>query len=98
MKALLQMGVTSYFFIAGIAAVFFNPDKKSFIGFTIDKVMRLVIPMVACIFIFLIPRLYVSQEYDVIGRVKGPEGPEIEWNFIRFVPRVLASNIVMKFG
>ena len=76
----------------------FDPDKTNLIGFTIDKIQRLVQPLIVCVFVFLIPRLYITQEFENIGRVKGPEGPEIEWDLVKYVPKILSSDIIMKFG
>jgi fucose 4-O-acetylase-like acetyltransferase len=74
-----------FFYISGMAATYFNTEGKGFARFLFDKIMRLLLPFVIAIFIFLIPRLYFGQEYEDFTR---PDG-EIEDNFWVFTQKTL---------
>jgi fucose 4-O-acetylase-like acetyltransferase len=47
-----------FFYISGMAMTFYNTEGKGFGVFLGEKSIRLVVPFVLAIFIFLIPRLY----------------------------------------
>jgi len=70
-KSLVQIGIPMFFYISGAAATFFNTEGKGFGIFLSDKVLRLLVPFVIAIFIFLIPRLYFGQEYEDWTRPNG---------------------------
>jgi len=53
-----------FFYISGIGTAFYNTEKKGFALFFIDKVLRLAVPFVLGIFLFLVPRLYFGQAYE----------------------------------
>jgi surface polysaccharide O-acyltransferase-like enzyme len=57
-KSLVQIGIPMFFYISGIASSFYNTESKGFALFLWDKILRLAVPFVVGIFIFLIPRLY----------------------------------------
>ena len=57
-KALVQIGIPMFFYISGIGATFFDTEKKHYGVFVGGKVLRLLLPFVVAIFVFLIPRLY----------------------------------------
>lgn len=57
-KSLVQIGIPMFFYISGIGSAFFNTESKGFALFFWEKVLRLAVPFVLGIFIFLIPRLY----------------------------------------
>ena len=63
-KCLVQIGIPMFFYISGMASTFFNTEGKGFGIFFIDKVLRLMVPFIVAIFIFLIPRLYFGQPYE----------------------------------
>jgi hypothetical protein len=44
----------------------------------------------------LIPRHYIGQSWDAIGRLDGET--RIEWNFFKYVPEILADNFLTKLG
>jgi len=50
-----------FFYISGIGATFFDTEKNHFGVFVGGKVLRLLVPFVVAIFVFLIPRLYFGQ-------------------------------------
>jgi len=50
-----------FFYISGIGATFFDTEKNHFGIFVGGKVLRLLVPFVIAIFVFLIPRLYFGQ-------------------------------------
>jgi hypothetical protein len=53
-----------FFYISGIGSSFYNTESKGFALFIWDKILRLAVPFVVAIFIFLIPRLYFGQSYE----------------------------------
>ena len=53
-----------FFYISGMGATYFNTEGKGFFLFTWNKTLRLLVPFVIAIFVFLIPRLYFGQPYD----------------------------------
>jgi surface polysaccharide O-acyltransferase-like enzyme len=57
-KSLVQIGIPMFFYISGIASSYFNTEGRGFTLFFVDKVLRLILPFFAAIFIFLVPRLY----------------------------------------
>ena len=63
-----------FFYISGMASTFFNTEGKGFGLFFLDKVLRLLIPFGIAIFIFLMPRLYLGQEYEDWTRPNGQTG------------------------
>merc|ERR1719450_303892 len=63
-KSLVQIGIPMFFYISGIASSFYNTESKGFALFIWDKILRLAVPFVVAIFIFLIPRLYFGQSYE----------------------------------
>ena len=60
-----------FFYISGIGATFFDTEKKHFGVYVRDKVVRLLVPLVLAIFIFLLPRLYLGQAYEEFTRPNG---------------------------
>jgi hypothetical protein len=54
----VQIGIPMFFYISGMGATFFNTEGKGFGIFVTDKILRLMLPFVIAIFVFLIPRLY----------------------------------------
>ena len=64
--------------------------------YTVDKLVRIIIPFIAAIFVFLIPRHYFGQSWDPIGRLDNETRQE--WNFLKFVPEILADNFLTKLG
>jgi hypothetical protein len=50
-----------FFYISGMASTFFNTEGKGFGIYFTDKVLRLAVPFVVGIFVFLVPRLYFGQ-------------------------------------
>jgi fucose 4-O-acetylase-like acetyltransferase len=57
-KSLVQIGIPMFFYISGMAMTFYNTEAKGFGVFLGEKSLRLLVPFIAAIFIFLIPRLY----------------------------------------
>jgi|TARA_B110000305_G_scaffold58517_1_gene64803 fucose 4-O-acetylase-like acetyltransferase len=47
-----------FFYISGIGATFFKTEEKNFGIFVGEKALRLLVPFIIGIFVFLIPRLY----------------------------------------
>lgn len=70
-KCLVQMGIPMFFYVSGMASTYFNTESKGFGIFVGDKTLRLLVPFVLAIFIFLIPRLYFGQAYEDFTRPDG---------------------------
>ena len=49
--------------------------------------MRLMVPFFVAIFLFLVPRLYLSQEYAPFHRIDG----KIEWNLLKYYIGILPT-------
>ena len=60
-KSLVQIGIPMFFYISGIGSTFYRTEEKNFGIFVLEKVLRLLVPFILAIFIFLIPRLYFGQ-------------------------------------
>lgn len=91
-KSLVQIGIPMFFYISGMGATFFNTEKKGFGLFFVNKTLRLMVPFVVAIFIFLMPRLYFGQQYEDWTR---PDREHIEtdyWQFnIKSLPGILGK-------
>ena len=57
-KCLVQIGIPMFFYISGMGTTFFNTEKKGFFIFCKSKVLRILVPFIVSVFVFLIPRLY----------------------------------------
>ena len=78
-----------FFYISGIGTSFYNTEKKGFFIFLKAKILRLLIPFILAIFVFLVPRLYFGQEYEVWARVDN----KIENNYFNFMKLTLPSIV-----
>lgn len=76
-----------FFYISGIGATFFDTEKNHFGIFVGGKVLRLLVPFVLAIFIFLIPRLYFGQQYEDYTR----PNDEIENDYWEFMKKTLPT-------
>ena len=76
-----------FFYISGIGATFFKTEDKNFAIFVGEKALRLLVPFIIGIFVFLIPRLYFGQTYEDFTR----PNDEIETNYWDFTKKTLPS-------
>jgi hypothetical protein len=53
-----------FFYISGASASRYNCEKHGFFGFLGGKILRLLVPLLFVVPIFLIPRLYLSQPFE----------------------------------
>ena len=53
-----------FFYISGMGLTFTNPVKTGYLTFVKDKAKRLLIPLAVAGLTLLVPRLYLSQEYE----------------------------------
>lgn len=79
-----------------MAGINYPTETKGFGQYAKGKSIRLMLPLIFGLFVFLIPKLYLSQGWESIGRLN--KNTDIEWNFFKYVPLILADNIVMKLG
>ena len=67
---LCQIGIPIFFYISGVGVTFFNSEKGGgFKSFLWAKFLRLIVPLVPAVFILHIPRHFISQGWDDIGRL-----------------------------
>ena len=78
-----------------MGATYFNTEGKGFGNFVGNKVLRLLVPFVIAVFIFLIPRLYFGQQYEDFCR---PDGKNIEDDYWTFQTKTLQGNIFIKLS
>ena len=58
-RFLLQFGIPIFFFISGMSVCYINTEApRAFLKYTLDKIMRILLPLFAAVFVFLIPRHY----------------------------------------
>ena len=67
-KSLVQIGIPMFFYISGMGATFLDTEKNNYGIFVGGKILRLLVPFVVAIFVFLIPRLYFGQQYEDFTR------------------------------
>lgn len=80
-----------FFYIAGMGATFFNTEGKGFGNFVGNKTLRLIVPFVIAIFIFLIPRLYFGQSYEDFTRPDGKQEDDY-WQFqMKTLPTIFSK-------
>lgn len=71
-----------FFYISGMSATFLNMEEHNYKNFIINKTKRLILPMVYAIFALLIPRLYLSQDYEPWTRY---DEQNVEHNYLKFM-------------
>jgi len=86
-KSLVQIGIPMFFYISGIGSTFFNTEDKNYGVFVGGKVLRLLVPFVVAIFVFLIPRLYFGQQYEDFTR----NDDVIENNYWTYMQKTLPT-------
>jgi hypothetical protein len=89
-KILLQLGIPFFFYISGVGVQFYNTQKKGFLIFAKNKLSRLLLPLLYAIPFFLIPRLYLAQDFQAFTR---PDGSNIESNIFTFFKKSFATLI-----
>lgn len=67
---------------------FYNTEAKGFGVFLGEKSLRLLVPFVLAIFVFLIPRLYFGQQFEDWCRPNGDNG-ESENDYFAFQSKTL---------
>jgi fucose 4-O-acetylase-like acetyltransferase len=74
-----------FFYISGIGSA--HVKDLAYSSFLASKIKRLVFPMIIAILFLLIPRLYLSQDYEPWTRVD-PDKPSIN-NYFEFFVGIL---------
>ena len=80
-----QVGMPLFFFISGISSAHIR--DRGIIEFVVSKVKRLILPLLVAILTLLIPRLYLSQEYESWTRIDHDKPAED--NFFTFYSGIL---------
>lgn len=91
---LLQMGIPAFFYISGFSATFWNTRKYHFCHFFWDKLKRYIFPLIVGILVFLIPRLYFTQDYSLFGRYREQE----DYNFFHYYGQMVAGKFLLKIS
>ena len=89
-KSMAQVGIPLFFYISGMSSSFFNSKKNDYRAYLVAKVKRLLVPLVLSIVFLLIPRLYLSQEYEPWTRIDPEKEPE--WDFLVFFVKILPQT------
>jgi len=58
-----------FFILSGMGLSFYKTEKNNFFTFLCDKFFRLVIPFFIAVFVFVTPKLYLSQDFEKNGRL-----------------------------
>jgi hypothetical protein len=88
-----------FFMMSGISASNFKTEKNGFSRFAYNKWTRLGVALVFSIFVYLIPSLYIRQDFAAIGRINDQDGnPYIEWNFVTYFKGIFNGGLVFKLG
>jgi hypothetical protein len=74
-----------FFYISGLSTTFFKTERDGFVIYLKGKIMRLLLPMVLACLTLLVPRLYLSQEYEPWTRIND----KIENNFFVYLWHVI---------
>mmetsp|Transcript_10112 Transcript_10112/g.17072 ORF Transcript_10112/g.17072 Transcript_10112/m.17072 type:complete len:267 (+) Transcript_10112:22-822(+) len=83
-KRLVQGGIPIFFYISGFSLAFFDTQRKPYLFFLQGKFKRQMIPLLVCMVLILIPRLYFSQEYQEFSKVDG----QIENNYLKYAFKI----------
>jgi len=67
-RCLVQIGMPLMFYISGVSSTFI-PEEETFIRFAKKKAVRLLVPLLWAIPLFLIPRLYLGQDFEPWARI-----------------------------
>ena len=79
----MQVGIPLLMFVAGTTSSFWDTTKDhSFKMYVFKRSIRLLFPLLYAIPIFLIPRLYLGQEYEPFTKID--ENAQPEQNFVEF--------------
>jgi fucose 4-O-acetylase-like acetyltransferase len=82
---LVMFGIPIFFYISGLAITYTNTEvPNSFKRFFVGKFMRLIVPLFMAIFILHIPRHFIAQDWDSIGRLDNET--RIENDFMAYIP------------
>lgn len=95
-RYLVQIGIPLFFLLSGMGSIYFETEKKGFLQFVKNRFQRLIYPFIFAVLVFLVPRLYLSQGWETIGRLD--KNSKIEWNFFKYYPLILMDGIIMRLG
>jgi hypothetical protein len=79
-----------FFYVSGASSTFFK-EKKGFIYYFTSRFGRLMIPFFLAIPTILIPRLYITQEYQDFSRCDDHGHKFEEWNIPAFYKCILPT-------
>lgn len=77
-KVMAQLGMPLFFYISGMSSTFFKTERDGFKIYVKSKVQRLLFPLALACLTLLMPRLYLSQEYEPWTRIED----KIESNYL----------------
>ena len=88
-RTMVQIGIPAFFYISGIATTFYDADKKGFCPYIKGKFLRLVIPFIFAVIVFLIPRLYFTQDFSPMAKLDESQPEILEWNYFTYFGKML---------
>lgn len=86
-KVMAQLGMPLFFYISGMGLTFLDPEKTAYLSFVKSKARRLLVPLFLACVTLLVPRLYLSQEYEAWTRIDGI----VESNFFIYFWKVIPT-------
>ena len=85
-RVLVQIGIPVFFYISGVSNTCAHKTQSTkFLPFAWFKFKRLIIPLVVAVFLFLIPRLYMIQDFNSYGRIDDQKVS----NYFEYIAKVL---------
>ena len=81
-RCLVQIGIPMFFYISGVAATFHRTGNA--LTYAKRKFVRLMVPFIVGVVLFLIPRLYLTQDFSPYSLLDGKE----EWNFVTYYSKM----------
>ena len=83
-----------FFYISGIGTTYYKTEKKNaYCLFVWNKVTRIMFPFIVACFAFLIPRLYLGQEFETFSRPQGVIVKNFGEFYIKTIKYNLATNL-----
>jgi peptidoglycan/LPS O-acetylase OafA/YrhL len=93
-KCLVQIGIPMFFYISGIGTTYYKTEKKNaYCLFVWNKVTRIMFPFIVACFVFLIPRLYLGQDFENFTRPQGVITKNIGEFYIKTIKYNLVTNL-----
>jgi len=73
-----------FFYVSGMSLTYWDTQKKGFGVYAVNKFMRLMVPFFVAVVVILVPRLYITQSYQIFARPYPDEIDRTEDNFFKY--------------